>query len=94
MTSGDAPGEDGDHRHDGDVEGRQQVDGQGLVAEDAEDHQRDHQHGGEDRTTDGDVVQIHRESNRGEFLILNFEFLIASHASTPSTQAVLPAIKN
>jgi hypothetical protein len=52
-------GQDGDDRDHGEVDGRQEVDGQRLIAEDAEDHQRQHHHDGEDRTADRDVIQVH-----------------------------------
>ncbi len=60
-------GQEGDHRDHREVDGRQEVDGQGLVAEDAEDHQRQHQHHGEDRTADRDVVDVHARSTRIHF---------------------------
>ncbi len=51
----------------GNIDRRQEVDGQRLIAEDAEDHQRQHQHDGEDRTADCDVVEIHDCSFGDEF---------------------------
>ena len=66
--------EDGRDRDHGDVEGWQKVDGEGLIAEDAEHDQCHHQHDGEDRPADCDVVQIHDFFLEEELRVSSFEF--------------------
>jgi hypothetical protein len=54
-------GDDGDHRE---FDRRQEIHRECLIAKDAEDYQRQHQHDGEDRAANCYVVEIHVFLNR------------------------------